>query len=85
MATESKWERVARVRAEFAAYRAGGGTMTEVEWLSAGITARVAATPASAPDAPKAAPVATQAPKAPRVDRVWAGGDRDSDDITYRR
>jgi hypothetical protein len=89
MASETKWERIQRQRAEYAAYletTTDDPKMSMPEWASAQHSAKIAATPApaeiTAPAAAKPAPVA-----APRkfVDRVWAGGDRDSDDIYFKR
>jgi len=86
---ESRGDRNARQRASFAAYRA---QTTDTQPLSESAYAselnsaarRVAAASTPAPKTPAPAPAPKAAPAKPRrVDRQWAGGDRDSDDI-YR-
>lgn len=84
--SETKWERIARQRAEFAAYvetTTDEPKLSHVEWISAQITARVAAMPVPVKAPAPIAPTAATNPR--RVDRVWAGGDRDSDDIYCTR
>ena len=87
MARETRQERAARQRAAYATYLE---TTTDEPKMSEGAFASVfgeqerakTTTPAVPPSAPKAAPVAAPAPAVTRrTDRVWSGGDRDSDDI----
>jgi len=82
---ETRYERGARLRAGYLTYcsSAVGDVMSEGAWLSSPRTAMLAASPVVV--APVVvAPVATTtraARKPARVDRVWGGGDLDSDDI----
>jgi len=85
---EARFDRIRRQRASFDAYRAtttDSPALSEAAYASELTTAAMvarAAAPAVAV-APKPAPMAAPAPR--RVDRVWAGGDRDSDDIYAAR
>lgn len=89
MAKETKWKRIARQRAAFDAHRASGGTMSEGEfacYFGEQERAKAEADRLAMPSASVAVPaVASPAPTSRRVDRVWAGGDRDSDDIYTKR
>jgi hypothetical protein len=75
----TKAERRAAFQVAYAAHKAAGGTLSEGAFASAQQSAVVALAPPA--PVPAARPVATSAPARRFVDRVWSGGDRDSDDI----
>lgn len=86
-AADSKWDRVAKQRAQYAEYEKAGGKLSMVEFMSAQQTQRAAATPSprEAPRTTARAVAQIRKPALPVViDREWGGGDRDSDDV-YRR